>query len=63
MTSPEGEKALESGDLSSLKYLDAFLMESLRLFPPGAYVLRECPADTLVGGHLIPKGTEVHVIP
>lgn len=45
--------------IEGLKYLENVIKESLRLHPP-AYLTSRAPiADEVVGGYLIPKGTDI----
>jgi retinoid hydroxylase len=53
-------------DLESLKqlpYLDAVLMETMRLVPPVAGLFRKTTTDTEFGGYRIPKDTAVTITP
>ena len=58
----------KSGDLdyetlSSIKYLDAFINETLRMYPPVTRLIRQCTQDhTLPNGMLVEKGMSV-IIP
>jgi cytochrome P450 len=53
----------EAADLPRLRYAEAVVSESLRLYPP-AYVLgREAVEDTEVGGFAVPRGTTVYMSP
>lgn len=48
--------------LAKLPYLQAVVRETLRLYPPGASgTVRTLQRDTLLGGHLVPAGTDVWV--
>jgi len=56
-----GYDELTGSRLGSLKYLNAVLEETMRVFPPIAFGLpRMCPGD-IVDGHFVPAGTEVSV--
>lgn len=46
-------------DLPSLKYTEAVLRESMRLYPPAWVVTREATVDCVIGGYAFPKGTAV----
>ncbi|EIE23073.1 cytochrome P450 [Coccomyxa subellipsoidea C-169] len=49
-------------DLPRLTYLDGVIKESLRMFPVAATGLSRCTDEvTVLGGYLIPAGTEVQV--
>ena len=52
---------LQIADLTGLPYLDAVYKESLRLLPPGHVTAREAGEGQTLGGHLVPKGTWIHV--
>ncbi|XP_077557432.1 cytochrome P450 4C1-like isoform X2 [Haemaphysalis longicornis] len=43
-------------DLKRMKYLDMCFKESLRLFPPVPIIGRVLVEDTIIDGHVIPKG-------
>ncbi|XP_024363190.1 uncharacterized protein [Physcomitrium patens] len=50
-------------DVSKLRYLEAFIWETLRLMPP-AYVVGRCACHpTELGGYKIPQGTTILVSP
>jgi cytochrome P450 len=54
-----GDGPLTADDVPRLKYAEAVILESMRLFPP-AYILgREAVRDVSIGGHVIPKGMTV----
>jgi cytochrome P450 len=46
-------------DLPQLRYTTQVIKESMRLFPPGAVMLRQAVEDDEVGGWIIPKGAMV----
>lgn len=48
-------------DLPRLKYLDAVIDESLRLYTPSDAVFRKAATDTDIGGHAVPEGTIVSI--
>ncbi len=48
-------------DLPSLRYTEAVLLESLRLYPPSWTIGREAIGDTKLGDYLIEKGTQVYI--
>jgi cytochrome P450 len=57
-----------NGDINSTKidrlpYLNAFLNETMRIFPPVPLTLREAAHDTTIQGHFIPAGTTVIICP
>ncbi|KAH8708578.1 cytochrome P450, partial [Phaeosphaeriaceae sp. PMI808] len=49
--------------LESMPYLNAVCNEVLRLFPTIPVTARVTIRDTTVAGHLIPKGTQIMVVP
>uniref|UniRef100_A0A6N2KWW0 Cytochrome P450 n=1 Tax=Salix viminalis TaxID=40686 RepID=A0A6N2KWW0_SALVM len=56
------EKWVEESDIQKLKYLQAIVKETLRLYPPGPLTgIREAMEDCSIGGYDVPKGTRVVV--
>nr|XP_017240920.1 PREDICTED: cytochrome P450 CYP82D47-like [Daucus carota subsp. sativus] len=54
------ERWVEESDIKELKYLQAILKETFRLYPAGPLsILREALEDTTVAGHYVPKGTQL----
>jgi cytochrome P450 len=51
------------GDLPALRYVQAVIEESMRLFPPAWVTARNAVADDEIGGVRIPKGSYVFVSP
>ena len=49
-------------DLSKLKYLDCCIKESLRLYPPVAFIRRRMNEDVRFSGHDVPEGTSVGIL-
>src|SRR5262249_2509443 len=58
-----GGRAATLADLPRLKYVDAILNESMRLYPPTWAVGREAIEDTTLGGFHVPKGTQLWLSP
>ena len=57
-----GRKAqIEYDDLSKLKYTEAVFKESLRLYAPVAFYVRENERDINVDGVFIPKNSQIAV--
>ena len=54
-----GGRAPGMGDLSALRYADAVVKESTRLYPPVWGFGREALQDCEIGGFRVPKGTQV----
>ncbi|XP_073951347.1 cytochrome P450 4d2-like [Choristoneura fumiferana] len=55
-----GDKAVTAADLPRLKYLDAVVKETLRLYPPVPIIVRLATSDTeLQSGVIIPEGTSI----
>ncbi|XP_048429993.1 dimethylnonatriene synthase-like [Pyrus x bretschneideri] len=56
------DRWVQESDLTNLKYFQAILKETLRLYPPGPITgLREAMEDCHLGGYFIPKGTRLLV--
>lgn len=55
------EKFHHPSDIFKLKYLEAVLLESMRLMPPAWMVYRRVNEDVIIEGYSIPKGTEILV--
>ncbi|MFO0709697.1 MAG: cytochrome P450 [Sandaracinus sp.] len=53
----------EAADVRALRYTEAVIKETLRLFPPAFTMMRTAIADTSVGGYAIPRGTDVSLVP
>ena len=52
-----------AADLPSLRYAEAVVRESLRLFPPAYVIGREALADCVIGGYDVPAGTTIYFAP
>ncbi|PON59364.1 Cytochrome P450, E-class, group I [Trema orientale] len=56
------DRWVQESDINNLKFLQAILKETLRLYPPGPITgPREATEDCYVGGHHVPKGTRLIV--
>ncbi|EEF31307.1 dimethylnonatriene synthase [Ricinus communis] len=54
------EKWVQESDIENLKYLQAIVKETLRLYPPGPLTgIREASEDCNLGGYFVPKGTRL----
>lgn len=58
-----GGRAPGYDDAPALKFTRAVIEEALRLYPPVPILSRECLADDVIRGRLIPKGSVVMVVP
>lgn len=58
-----GGRPPAAADLPQLKYAEAVVNESLRLYPPAYALGREAVEDSEVGGVPVPKGTTVYMSP
>jgi cytochrome P450 len=50
-------------DVARLRYADAVIMETMRLYPPIFGIGRESIAACEVGGHALPAGSNVYMVP
>ncbi|KAK4189503.1 putative cytochrome P450 E-class, group I [Podospora australis] len=50
-------------DIESLRYLNNFIREILRLYSPAIQTFRESIRDLAICGQVIPKGTVLHLLP
>ncbi|XP_066264682.1 cytochrome P450 3A11-like [Branchiostoma lanceolatum] len=58
----EGKDDVDHEAVGQLTYLEMCIMETLRLYPPGANVItRSCVEDTVVKGLNIPKGMAIQI--
>nr|GMD40250.1 cytochrome P450 82C4-like [Ipomoea batatas] len=56
------ERWAEDSDIKNLPYLQAVVKETLRIYPPGPYLVpHEAVNDCIVDGYHIPKGTQLYV--
>ncbi|XP_024026402.1 cytochrome P450 82G1, partial [Morus notabilis] len=56
------DRWVQESDLSNLKFLEAIVKETIRLYPPGPITgPREATEECFVGGHHVPKGTRLIV--
>lgn len=56
------DRVLEESDLPNLKYLEAIVKETLRLYPAGPLLLPRVAAESCtVGGYYVPAGTRLMV--
>jgi cytochrome P450 len=52
-----------AADLPRLRYAEAVVRESLRLFPPAYVIGREAVADCVIGGYDVSAGTTIYFAP
>ena len=50
-------------DVSGLRYTEAVIKESMRLYPPVPVVARRATRDVEIGGYLVPSGTQLVMSP
>lgn len=58
-----GDAPLKAGDVKRLALTRAAIQETLRLYPPGAFLPRVALQDTKVGGQSVKRGTMVLISP
>jgi cytochrome P450 len=61
--SPKSSRSLTIDDVPNLKYTEAVLAESMRLFPPAWAIGRLALEDHEFGGYTVPKGSLILVSP
>ncbi|KAK7081225.1 hypothetical protein SK128_013556 [Halocaridina rubra] len=55
----EGSGTISGEHLFSMPYLKGVIKEALRLYPVAPFLTRALDKDTLLGGHMVPRGTMV----
>ncbi|MGW6915275.1 cytochrome P450 [Kitasatospora sp. NPDC054939] len=53
----------QASDLEALPYLTRVIKESMRLYPAAALVGRRSVAESVIGGHVVPAGSQVLLAP
>ncbi|GAA3987439.1 cytochrome P450 [Thermobifida alba] len=56
-----GDRPATFADLASLPYSLRVFKEAMRLYPPGAVLMRTAVRDTTVAGFHVPRGTQVFI--
>ncbi|CAD6193406.1 unnamed protein product [Caenorhabditis auriculariae] len=59
----EADRPITYEDLGELRYLEACIKETLRLYPSVPLIARQCVEDIKIKKHVLPAGTGVVVIP
>ncbi|KAK4880257.1 hypothetical protein RN001_008403 [Aquatica leii] len=54
-------KSLSYQDVQNLRYLDQVVKESMRMYPPVAFILRKLKEDAVFNNHILPKNLIVSV--
>ncbi|GMS96622.1 hypothetical protein PENTCL1PPCAC_18797 [Pristionchus entomophagus] len=57
------DRDLDHDDLKSMVFLERFIKECMRIFPPIPAVERELMNDFKIGDHVLPKGSEIFIAP
>ncbi|XP_034235918.1 probable cytochrome P450 4ac1 [Thrips palmi] len=57
----DSERDVSIEDIPKLKYMERFLKEVMRMFPPGAVIGRQCYGQTTLWGHEIPANTTIAI--
>ncbi|PON75047.1 Cytochrome P450, E-class, group I [Parasponia andersonii] len=55
------DRWVQESDITNLKFLQAIVKETLRLYSPAPFTPREAREDCYVGGHHVPAGTRLIV--
>lgn len=58
-----GKPMLDYADLDRMPLLDLAFREALRINPPVGSITRRAIKDTSIGGHYIPAGTQIFLLP
>ncbi|MFD7901952.1 cytochrome P450 [Kitasatospora sp. NPDC059722] len=58
-----GGRAPTAADLEELPYITRVLKEAMRLYPAASLIGRRSVEETVIGGHVLPGGSQVLVVP
>jgi cytochrome P450 len=58
-----GDRDPTASDMPQLRYAEAVIMEAMRLYPPIFGIGRESIAACEIGGHTLPAGSNVYMVP
>ena len=63
LPSPDSGVPINAAEIDALTWLNAVCLEVVRLYPTVPSTIREVVNDTPLGGHMLPKGTIVLLVP
>ncbi len=56
-----GDRPATAADVGKLPYTEAVVLETMRLYPPAWSIGREAIEDVEIGGHTLPRGTQIWI--